>query len=80
MLVAMHHNGDCARRLLRLSQSCDVLPSLAAVAELAPSRADLDTFILRLSLQNLQAGTSSQHTLLIVACLSALVCLLRIAA
>ncbi len=46
-----------ARRLLRLSQSCDVLPSLAAAAELAPSRADLDTFILRLSLQNLQAGT-----------------------
>ena len=41
-------------RLLRLSQSCDVLPSLGVGAELAPSRADLDTFILRLSLQNLQ--------------------------
>ena len=41
-------------RLLRLSQSCDVLPSVGVGAELAPSRADLDTFILRLSLQNLQ--------------------------
>ena len=46
-----------AGRLLRLSQSVDVLPSLSVAPALAPSRADLDTFILRLALQNLQVST-----------------------
>ncbi|BDA40386.1 probable trafficking protein particle complex subunit 8 [Coccomyxa sp. Obi] len=41
-------------RLLRLSHSVDVLPCLHVAAELAASRADLVTFLLRLSMRNMQ--------------------------
>lgn len=39
------------RRLLRLRHVVDVVPALSAVAEVAASRTDLDSFILRLTLQ-----------------------------
>ena len=39
------------RRLLRLRHVVDVVPALSAVAEVAASRTDLESFILRLTLQ-----------------------------
>lgn len=42
---------DWACRLLRLRHVVDVVPALGAVAEVAASRTDLDSFILRLTLQ-----------------------------
>lgn len=39
------------RRLLRLRHVVDVVPALSAVAEVAASRTDLESFILCLTLQ-----------------------------
>ncbi len=39
------------RRLLRLRHVVDVVPALSALAEVAASRTDLESFILRLTLQ-----------------------------
>ena len=38
-------------RLLRLRHAVDVVPALTAVAESAASRTDLESYILRLTLQ-----------------------------
>ena len=50
-----------ASRVLRLSHSVDVLASLDLAASLAASRADLVTYLLRLSMHNLQVRFSSTH-------------------
>ena len=39
-----------------------MLPSLSVAPALAPSRADLDSFILRLALQNLQVVLASANS------------------
>jgi hypothetical protein len=40
--------------MLRLSRTVDVLPSLEVDAALSPSRSDLHSFLLRLTLRNMQ--------------------------
>ena len=44
----------------------DVLPSLDVVASLAASRADLVTFLLRLSMRNMQVGYTLSALLLLI--------------
>ena len=51
LLQTVAKTACAVRRLLRLRHVVDVVPALSAVAEVAASRTDLESFILRLTLQ-----------------------------
>ena len=51
-----HHCSFC-RRLLRLRHVVDVVPALSAAAEITASRTDLESFILRLTVQVICTAT-----------------------